>query len=82
MANQSQQQPWLAGSLKDVPPIDDTLRQEAESRGVTRSLTAWAGVISNKLASINNTPATLVTISDQIWSDHIHSGKLAIKMEV
>ena len=76
MENQNKQQPLRIPQLFPIPPLDQGLIGEAEKRGVTRSFTAWSGLISNKLASSSedNFPAIFVTISDQTWSNHIQSG--------
>ena len=79
MANQNKHQPLRIPQLQPIPSLDviQGLMEEAEKRGVTRSFTAWSGVISNKLASHSeeNFPSFFVTISDPTWSNHIQSGK-------
>ena len=82
MANQNTQQPLRIPQVFPIPPLDQGLTEEAEKRGVTRSFTAWSGLILNKLASSSedNFPAIFVTISDQTWSNHIQfSMKILIK---
>ena len=83
MENQNEQQPLSNPRLYPLPPLDgiEGLIEEAAKRGVTRSFTAWSGVISNKLASWSedNFPAIFVTISDQTWNSQIQTGIKVIR---